>query len=412
MVDETLTSPPDLGIAPRSAGSCCGGTAARAKPEDDVARAKSSCCGGTTTAAPTAPVSSCCAPAPAVSGCCGSDVAGPRRTDWFLVTSGALAALGYAWHLLFGAAAAHTAIDHFGMAVYELLNTMWWGVLLGIVFVGLLDRVPRDVIIAALAGERRSSGILRATAAGVAFDLCSHGILMVGMKLYERGATIGQTVAFLLASPWNSFSLTIILIALVGWWYTALFIVLSAVIAVITGYVFDILVERGTLPANPARAATGRVPDLRSALREWLAGKRLSLSALPEIARTGLSGSRTVLRWLLFGVVLAAAIRALVPADIFATWFGPTLVGVVLTVIAATIIEVCSEGATPIAADLLTRAAAPGNGFVFLMGGVATDYTEIMSLKETTHSWKIALFLPLIALPQTILIGVLLNVAG
>ena len=46
------------------------------------------------------------------------------------------------------------------------------------------------------------------------------------------------------------------------------------------------------------------------------------------------------------------------------------------------------------------------------MGGVATDYTEIMSLKETTSSWKLALFLPLISLPQTILIGVLLNVAG
>lgn len=326
-----------------------------------------------------------------------------------MIVSGILAAFGYAWHLVMGGAAAHSAIDHFGMAVFELLNTMWWGILLGIAFVGLLDRVPRDVIIAALAGQRRSTGILRATAAGVAFDLCSHGILMVGMKLYERGATIGQVVAFLLASPWNSISLTVILIALIGWWYTALFIALSAVIAVITGYIFDLLVERGALPRNPARIGAEQVPGLRAALRTWLASTRFSLNALPGIARAGLRGSRVVLRWLLFGVVLAAAIRALVPADIFATWFGPTMLGVALTVIAATIIEVCSEGATPIAADLVSRAGAPGNGFVFLMGGVATDYTEIMSLRETTGSWKIALFLPLISLPQTILIGVMLN---
>jgi uncharacterized membrane protein YraQ (UPF0718 family) len=79
------------------------------------------------------------------------------------------------------------------------------------------------------------------------------------------------------------------------------------------------------------------------------------------------------------------------------------------TVIAETIFEVCSVGSAPIAADLVTRASAPGNGFTFLMAGVATDYTEIMSLRDTTGSWKLALMLPVIAVPQTLLIGVLLN---
>ena len=35
---------------------------------------------------------------------------------------------------------------------------------------------------------------------------------LIGQR-YERGATIGQVMAFLIASPWNSFSLTLILIA-------------------------------------------------------------------------------------------------------------------------------------------------------------------------------------------------------
>ena len=35
---------------------------------------------------------------------------------------------------------------------------------------------------------------------------------MVGAKLYERGASIGQVMAFLIASPWNSFSLTLTLV--------------------------------------------------------------------------------------------------------------------------------------------------------------------------------------------------------
>ena len=363
-------------------------------------------------------VPSCCEPEPVEvqSGCCST--AKKRRLDWMLWGSGSIVALAYLWHLLSGAGsdmAAHGPVGHFTATAYELMNTMWWGILLGIVFVGLLDRVPRDVVVAALAGERRSTGILRATAAGVLFDLCSHGILMVGMKLYERGASIGQTVAFLLASPWNSLSLTVILIALIGWWYTLLFILLSAVIAVITGYIFDTLVARGSLPDNPARvaaAASTEKASLGQALREWWQGVSLDPKGLPGMLRDGLKGSRMVLRWLLFGIVLAALIRTFVPTEVFADWFGPTIIGIFLTVLVATIVEVCSEGATPLAADLVTRASAPGNGFVFLMAGVATDYTEVMSLKDTTRSWKLALFLPLIAVPQTLLIGILLNMAA
>ncbi|MEM1299367.1 MAG: permease [Pseudomonadota bacterium] len=352
---------------------------------------------------------SCCPPAakPRQTACEASCGSTRPRTDWMLWGSAGLVSFGYLWHVLFGAHA--HALDHFAAGAFELFNMMWWGMALGILFVGLMDRIPRDLIIAALSGERRLTGILRATAAGLAFDLCSHGILMVGMKLYERGATIGQTVAFLLASPWNSLTLTVILIALVGWWYTLLFILFSAVIGIVTGLIFDNLVERGHLPDNPARAADGPRPTFGDAWTRFRADTRFTRADIVPMFAAGLRGSRMVLRWLLFGIVLASAIRAFVPADVFADWFGPTMLGMLLTVIAATIIEVCSEGSTPIAADLVARANAPGNGFVFLMAGVATDYTEVMSLKDTTRSWRIALALPLIAVPQTLAIGLMIN---
>ncbi len=54
-------------------------------------------------------------------------------------------------------------------------------------------------------------------------------------------------------------------------------------------------------------------------------------------------------------------------------------------------------------------AHAPGNSFTFLLAGVATDYTEVMVMKEATGSWKIALFLPLLTVPQVLLIAVVLN---
>jgi hypothetical protein len=103
-------------------------------------------------------------------------------------------------------------IWQFSQAIFEFLNIMWWGLALGIIFVGILSRVPRELVMGVLGRKEGLGGILRATGAGLLLDLCSHGILLVGMKLYERGASLGQTMAFLIASPWNSISLTIILV--------------------------------------------------------------------------------------------------------------------------------------------------------------------------------------------------------
>lgn len=66
----------------------------------------------------------------------------------------------------------------------------------------------------------------------------------------------------------------------------------------------------------------------------------------------------------------------------------------------------------PLAADLMTRAAAPGNAFTFLLAGAANDDTEILVLGEVTGRLKAALVLPPLTVPQVLVIGWALNVAG
>lgn len=294
-------------------------------------------------------------------------------------------------------------------SVYDLMNTIWWGLLIGLFMVAMLSKIPKEFVISILGTGKGFQGIIRATLGGVLLDLCSHGILMVGAKLYERGATAGQVIAFLVASPWNSFSLTLVLIALIGLKWTLAFIFLSMAIAIITGVLFDYFVNKGTLPNNPNKI------DLPNDFRFWKEAKKkfsatkFNISLFNDMLITGIKESRMVLKWILFGVVLAGLVRAFVDTSTFETYFGPTLAGLGLTILVATILEVCSEGSTPIAADILTRAKAPGNSFTFLMTGVSTDYTEIMILKDTAKSWKFAFFLPLITLPQVILVGWAIN---
>ncbi len=296
-------------------------------------------------------------------------------------------------------------------SVRQLMNSMWIGLVLGMFFVGLLGRVPREFVISLLGRGDTFVGILRATFAGVLLDLCSHGILLVAMRLYQRGASLGQVMAFLIASPWNSLSLTVILIALIGWQWTLLFIICSMLIGIISGLAFNYLVKQGTLPNNPNTVELNGFQAWPEAIKGWQK-TQFSLNWWLTMLWDGIKDSRMIVRWLLLGVLLAAAIRTFVPIESFQAYFGATLAGLGMTLIIATILEICSEGSTPIAADLVTRAEAPGNGFAFLMTGVATDYTEIMSLKETTGTWKIALFLPLITVPQVVLLSWVMNVAG
>lgn len=293
--------------------------------------------------------------------------------------------------------------------VHHMLSAMWWGVVIGIIFIGILSKIPREYILSLLGSGGTVSGLLRATGAGVLLDLCSHGILMVASKLYERGASAGQVIAFLLASPWNSFSLTLVLIGLIGLQWTLMFIVLSMVIAWVTGWVFDQCVKRGILAANPNAIDLPDDFDFWQGAKTGIKATQFNWQYIKEVVLTGFKDSKMVLRWLLFGILLAAILRALLDPSQFEAYFGATMFGLLMTIILATVLEVCSEGATPIAADIVTRAQAPGNGFAFLMAGVATDYTEIMVLKDMAKSWKFALFLPLITVPQVILVALLIN---
>jgi uncharacterized membrane protein YraQ (UPF0718 family) len=297
----------------------------------------------------------------------------------------------------------------FGHTCHELLSRAWWGLLIGIAAVAVIGRLPRELVAAVLGRGGSVSGLFRAVGAGVLLDLCNHGILMVGMSLYKRGASLGQTLAFLIASPWNSLSLTVILAALIGWGWMLLFILLSMVVALVTGWIADRLVHAGKLPANPNAVSLPRGYRTGPAFAGVLRSLKPGTDNYLRLAREGLAGSKMVLRWIFFGFVLTALIRAFVPDASFQQYFGPTVAGLFLTLLATTILEVCSEGSSPIAADLLTRAHAPGNAFVFLMAGAATDYTEILALRETTRSWKATLALPLISTPQVLLIGWLIH---
>lgn len=115
-----------------------------------------------------------------------------------------------------------------------------------------------------------------------------------------------------------------------------------------------------------------------------------------------------ILWWIVLGFVLAALIGAFVPAHFFHQYMGRSLAGLLLTLAAATVIEICSEGSAPLAFEIYRQTGSIGNTFAFLMGGFVTDYTEI-GLIWTNIGWRTAVWMVAVTVPQVIFLGWLYN---
>lgn len=286
---------------------------------------------------------------------------------------------------------------------------LWWAVLLGIFLGGVIDYyIPREYISYFLSGNRKRT-IFHAVIVGFFMSACSHGILALAIQLYKKGASTSAVISFLLASPWANITLTIMLLSFFG--LKALYIIISAiVIAIITGFIFRFLESKNLVERNPLSLELSNDFSVKGDL--MLRFKRYSFNFKKDskgVVSSMVALSNMVLWWVLIGMGLASITGAYIPEGLFQNYLGPSFVGLLLTLLLATIIEVCSEGSAPMAFELFKKTGAFGNSFVFLMAGVVTDYTEIGLIWHNIGR-RSAVWLPLIAVPQVIILGIIGNI--
>lgn len=305
-----------------------------------------------------------------------------------------------------------TGLVPFRQALLMYVHRVWRAVLLGFLLGGVIDYyVPREYVAHFLSRPRKKT-IFYSVLLGFFMSACSHGILALSIQLHKKGAANAAVVAFLLASPWANFPLTIMLLGFFGL-ARALYIVLGALlIAVITGLVFQLLESRGIVEKNiNARHNEGfsAAADFKMRIRQYHFSWKQTIRDIQGVFSGAVSLSNMVLWWLLIGMGIAALAAAYIPQGIFQHYMGPTVLGLLVTLLIATVMEVCSEGTAPLAFEIYRQTQALGNPFVFLMAGVVTDYTEIGLLWHNVGR-RVAVWLPLITVPQVIILGILANI--
>ena len=303
-------------------------------------------------------------------------------------------------------------LEPFRKSLVMYLNKIWWAILLGLFLGGIIDYfIPKEYVSYILA-KREKKTIFYSVILGFFMSACSHGILALSIELHKKGASNPAVIAFLLSSPWANLPLTIMLIGFFG--LKALYIIACAlVIAVITGFIYQFLESRQLIEINE----NIKVPEKKFSLLEDLKRRFKSYRVTPDqitqdikgILSGSISLANMVLWWMLIGMGLASLVGAYIPSNIFRNYMGPTFLGLLVTLVIATILEVCSEGTAPLAFEIYRQTRAFGNTFVFLMAGVVTDYTEI-GLLWINVGKRVAIWLPIVTLPQVIALGILANI--
>lgn len=306
-------------------------------------------------------------------------------------------------------------LNPFFYAFMDYLKMIWWAILLGFLLGGIIDYfIPNEYIKKYLSRHQKRT-ILYSIVFGFLMSACSHGILAISIELYKKGASTSSVVAFLMASPWANLPITFLLVGFFG--LKALYIILSAlIIAATTGLIFQALERKGMVECKsckmgedtPSLIDFSIKKDIKKRWKNYEFNFKNNARAIIGTLKGSWALTKMVLWWLIIGMLMAAFARVYISTDLFQQYMGPTLLGLAITLVFATIIEVCSEGSAPLAFEIFNKTGAFGNSFTFLMAGVATDMTEI-GLVWHNIGRKAAMWIPIISVPQILLLGYIFN---
>lgn len=241
-----------------------------------------------------------------------------------------------------------------------------------------------------LAG-RNVRSVLLASLIGLPLPLCSCGVLPTAIAVRRRGAAPGAVIAFLVAAPEIGIPSILITYALFGPFVAIFRPVAAFVVAVFAGLLVTVLGgDERPLPTSDHAGSCG--DDCREhTARPIHWARRLYRFALVDLLDE-------IAGWLIVGIVVAGALRALLPEVPFEWALGGVIRPMVIMVLIGIPMYVCATSSTPIAAVLIGQGVNPGAALVFLLVGPATNIGSIGALARQLGPRTVALYLVAVVL--------------
>ena len=255
-------------------------------------------------------------------------------------------------------------------------------IVLGLIFVGLLNLFINKDLIARQIGEKSFMSNLKAALIGIPLPLCSCGVIPGAVYMSKSGASKGATISFLISTPQTGVDSIIATYGMMGPVF-AIFRPLAALIMGILGGTFINTIDKDEPEKkkfiNLAQFQPATKPDLRTRINST--AKYAFVEFLDDISAQ-----------FVLGVIIAGLIAFFIPDDFFAdSAINSGILGMLIMIAIGIPMYICATASIPIALSLMMKGFSPGVAFVFLAAGPATNVASFAIISKTLGK-KIAFY--------------------
>ncbi len=258
-----------------------------------------------------------------------------------------------------------------------------------------------------LAKNSKFVGYIMGSTFGAITPFCSCSSIPVFLGFTSAGIPVGITMSFLLTSPLINEVAVLLLLSLVGWKITAIYVLVGMAVGIAGGVFLDFIRAEQLLQPFALKAyQSAKVSNSEDSIRT-----RLSFRERHEFAKVELLDILSrVWKWIFIGVGLGAALHGFVPDS----WFEANLGSgqwwsVPMAVLAGIPLYSNATGVIPVMESLIVKGLPLGTTLAFCMSTVAASFPEFILLKQVM-TWKLLAIIFILLLTSFTIVGWLINI--
>lgn len=259
-----------------------------------------------------------------------------------------------------------------------------------------------------LAGKHKGIGYILGSSFGAITPFCSCSSIPVFLGFTSAGIPVGITMSFLITSPLINEVAVLLLLSLLGWKFTLLYIVVGMSVGILGGVFLDAIRAERWLQSFAIKTLE-RGQNASSTVKSKQV-KTLSLKERHSFANEEtLEIFGRVWKWVIIGVGLGSALHGFVPDGFIEEHLGN---GQWWSVPSAVLLGIPlysnATGVIPVMESLIKQGLPIGTTLAFCMSTVAASFPEFILLKQVMQ-WRLLVILFALLLVAFTLIGWIFN---
>lgn len=261
-----------------------------------------------------------------------------------------------------------------------------------------------------LARKHRGIGYLMGSAFGAITPFCSCSSIPIFLGFTSAGIPVGITMAFLITSPLINEVAVLLLMGLLGWKFTVLYIVIGMAVGILGGLFLDTIKAERWLQSFAAKALENGKNSSEDSSNSVEKAKKMAFKERHQFAKEeSLDIFSRVWKWVIVGVGLGAALHGFIPDGWIQEHLGDGQWWSVPAAVALGIpLYSNATGVIPVMESLIVNGLPIGTTLAFCMSTVAASFPEFILLKQVMQ-WKLLAILFALLLVSFTLVGWLFN---